>query len=205
MGTALQSVSETARAGGAGTSGGCRDEALREPRRVTAEEAEMPPPAPSAPVAFAPAASKAVVAAAAAVVSKTPRTQPYLSAADLRRKSSCPGLYCNSGGEGREERVLQAQSTGTPESTTCRDQCANAETVAGEEVVSAEDGENGEISARYELLAPSGPKQGITTVVEKGGIPRPDEAYPMFQLPLKVGRFSKLFWSGPYVYTSDFA
>lgn len=192
---ALQPMLETGRESGEGTCEGRSDEVPREPRRsAAAEEAEIPPAAPSAPVAFPPSPSKAVAVTAAVVVSKnTPRTGPHLCPAGLRRKSSCPGLYCYDGGEGREGRTQQAESSWTllaPDSTKGRGRCASAGTVESEEVTRAEDGQNLGNLARDDPLAPPGSREGVTTVVGGGRSPPADEVHLMYQLPLKVGRDS---------------
>lgn len=154
------------------------DELLQEPRRVAVKEAEIPPPAPSAPAACPSALTNpSVVVAAAGASRKKQTTEPPFRTAELRRrKSSCPGLYCTRDGQGREEQEQPAGSTRTllvSDSRRNRDRCVKAEAAAGEEVA-------------RNRKAPSESKQEMTTAVGDGGSPGAGEAYPMFQLPLKV-------------------
>lgn len=165
---------------------------VQEPHHVTVEETDLASPTPRVSTAFPSAlTSTAVVAAAAAVSDKARKREPHLCAGDRRRKSSCPGLYCNSGGEGLEEGEQRTESTGTPPASELKssgERCAKVHVAAGEGMAGAEHGQMAGTLAQAEQIALSGPERESTEVVGAGASPGAGEKdYPMFQLPLKVG------------------
>lgn len=195
---APRSGSEVSRASGGRKRGGCSDEinvrggdeSLQEKRHVTPDETDMTSHNPRIPVTSSSTFSNTTTVAAAAAVSQGTRRKTLRnSAAGVRRKSLCPGLYCNSRGEGFEERELQMESTGRTSAAKPRssgDRCGNAEAAAGEEVATAEGAQIGGTPMQDELIPSSGPMQDMTVVAGDGRNPGTCKG-PMFQLPLKVG------------------